>query len=121
MRLQALFTFLLITLSASAQTWTVETVPNVKVQSNKFVTDPDGVLQPAAVSAIDGQLLELEAKTTAQVAVVVLNSIGTDDIFDFAQRLFTLWGIGQSSNDNGLLVLMVMDQRTVRFHTGQGL
>src|SRR5690606_559921 len=40
---------------------------------------------------------------------------------DFAQRLFRYWGIGRASNDNGLLILFIKDQRTIRFHTGYGI
>ncbi|MBL7851405.1 MAG: TPM domain-containing protein [Cyclobacteriaceae bacterium] len=103
------------------QTYTVESVPNVKVAENRLVSDPEKILNEATVARLDRQLAELESATTSQVAVVVLPSIGTQDIFQFAQELFVHWGIGQASNDNGLLILLVMDQRTVRFHTGHGL
>lgn len=105
----------------AAQTYTVETVPNTKLVNNSYVSNPDTILNEATVSAINKKLSDLEAKTTVQVAVVVIKSIGDADIFDFAQRLFNTWGIGKSGKDNGLLVLMVLDKRTVRFHTGYGL
>lgn len=101
--------------------YTVQDVPNVKVQYNRLVSDPENILKPETVAQLDQQLAALESSSTAQVAVVILPSIGSADIFQFAQELFTAWGIGQASNDNGLLILLVMDQRTVRFHTGQGL
>ena len=104
-----------------AQTYTVETVPNVKVQSNNYVSNPDGILRVETVAEIDQKLRDLESRTSAQVTVVVIKSIGSRDIFNFSQELFTLWGIGSAARDNGLLVLLVLDQRTVRFHTGQGL
>jgi uncharacterized protein len=70
---------------------------------------------------INRLLSELETKATAQVAVVMLPSIGSEEHIDFAQRLFDYWGIGQASNDNGLLILFILDQRTIRFHTGYGV
>jgi len=73
------------------------------------------------VNQIDGILEDLERKTTVQVAVVVQNSIGTADVFDFSQRLFTKWGIGQAGKDNGLLVMMVFETHDIRLHTGHGL
>ena len=119
------YIFFLIILSTAApaqtQVYTVETVPNVKVDSNNLVSNPDGILRLETVRKMDAQLKALEASTTAQVAVVAINSIGDQDIFNFAQELFTKWGIGQKSNDNGLLILLVLDQKTVRFHTGKGL
>src|SRR5258706_10153880 len=95
---------------AHSQSYTVETVPNVKLVNNSYVSNPDSILSDAAVSQINSKLKDLEAKTTVQVAVVVIKSIGTDDIFDFAQRLYDSWGIGQSAKSNGLLILLVVDQ-----------
>ena len=66
-------------------------------------------------------LQNLEAKNKAEIAVVVLNSIGDNDIFDFGVELFERWGIGKKRSDNGLLILFVLDQRKIRFETGYGL
>ena len=122
MRLSALFFLLIIAVSvARAQSYTVETVPNIKLINNGYVSNPDKLLSDQAVVEINLLLDSLEKKTSAQVAVVMLNSIGDDDIFEFAQSLFVKWGIGKSGNDNGLLILFVQDKKTVRFHTGYGL
>jgi uncharacterized protein len=104
-----------------AQIYTVETVPNTKQIDNSYVSNPDKLLSDHAVAQINMLLDSLERKTTAQVAVVMLNSIGDADVFDFAQSLFVKWGIGQKGKDNGLLILYVQDKRTVRFHTGFGV
>jgi uncharacterized protein len=116
-----LLLLLICSFHATAQSYTVKTVPNNKLINNSYVSNPDGLLSEGAVSQINLMLDSLEKKTTAQVAVVMLNSIGEADIFEFAQSLFVEWGIGKSGNDNGLLILYVQDQRTVRFHTGFGL
>lgn len=104
-----------------AQVYTVQTVPNTKVSANKLVTNPNGILSSSAEEKLNAMLDSLEKKTTSQVAVVMLNSIGEADEFDFAQELFTTWKIGQASNDNGLLILFVSDRHVIRFHTGYGL
>lgn len=101
--------------------YTVENLPNPRADHNGYVSDPDGLLQDTTVAAIDRLLRQLEDSTSIQVAVVAVRSIGDADIFDFSQRLFNTWGIGQARSNNGLLVLLVTDQRTVRFHTGQGI
>src|SRR6188768_2722830 len=113
---------LLLSVTLHAQTvYTVETIPNVKLINNSYVSNPDAILTDATVGRIDFKLAQLEKETTVQVAVVAVRSIGDADIFNFAQQLFTLWGIGKAKKDNGLLILLVVDQRTVRFHTGYGL
>ncbi len=108
-------------LLTAAQVYTVESVPNTKIQSNSYVSNPDGLITQSTVIQLDQLLIALEQQTTAQVAVVMLHSIGDQTDFDFAQALFEKWGIGGASKDNGLLILFIEDQRTVRFHTGFGL
>ena len=56
----------------------------------------------------------------AKVAVVVVNSIGDAVPHDLGVDLFNKWGIGRAQKDNGLLVLLVMDQRSIEFITGKG-
>jgi len=107
--------------SAFSQAYTVDTVPNVKLQTNSYVSNPNGLISESTLNQIDQKLASLEQSTTAQVSVVMLNSIGDEDITDFAQSLFVKWGIGQATKDNGLLILFVQDQKTIRFHTGFGL
>src|SRR5690349_4075607 len=121
--MKVFFIFLITTFSgvALSQTYTVETVPNTKLVSNSYVSNPDNLLSASTVDQINQQLKILEDSSTAQVAVVMLTSIGDADVFDFAQQLFRTWGLGQADKDNGLLILYVQDQRIIRFHTGFGI
>ncbi len=106
----------------SAAAYTVETVPNVHVASAaRYTSDPSGILSAQARDTIDAICARLERETGIETAVVLLPSIGQDTPFDFAQNLFRHWGIGKKKSNNGLLVLLVMDQRRVRFHTGYGI
>jgi uncharacterized protein len=114
-----IITFLFPTLLLAQ--YTVETVPNQKLVTGTYVSNPDNILTQITVQQIDTLLRSLEKRTTVQVAVVVLESIGSADPFDFAQQLFVTWGIGNKENNNGLLVLFVNDKHIIRFHTGDGL
>lgn len=113
----------LLPLLATAQTvYTVESLPNPKDKSGlNYISDPDNILTEAERSQINGMILELENTTTAQVGVAIMNSIGEEVPKEFATALFRLWGIGQAENNNGLLILMVIDQRRMEFETGYGL
>lgn len=110
--------------SINAQTteYTVESVPNVHIQNKmRYVSNPGNILSSQACEQIDQMLADLEKKTSIQVAVAVLPSIGNNDPFDFAQKLFSAWGVGKKKTDNGLVILFVEDQRSIRFQTGYGL
>ncbi|HTJ52453.1 MAG TPA: TPM domain-containing protein [Cyclobacteriaceae bacterium] len=112
--------FLVLSFVTQAQT-TIENLPNQKLINGSYVSNPDHILSDDAVIQIDTLLKSLETKTSVQVAVVAVESIGDADVFDFAQQLFKTWGIGAKDKDNGLLLLLVKGNHTVRFHTGYGL
>lgn len=100
----------------------VDDVPNVRLTDvRRYVSDPTSILSPAATDTIDAILGRLEKSTGIETAVVILPSIGENDIFEFSTSLFRKWGIGKKKSDNGLLILFVMDQHKVRFATGYGI
>lgn len=100
----------------------VDDVPNVRLTDvRRYVSDPTSILSPAATDTINAILGRLEKSTGIETAVVMLPSIGENDIFDFSTSLFRKWGIGKKKSDNGLLILFVMDQHKVRFSTGYGI
>lgn len=113
---------MLSTLPLQAREYTVESVPNVQVGDHKqYVTDPNNYLDNESKDKINAMLAQLRDSNSVEAAVVILPSIGNEDIDNFATELFTHWGIGKSDNDNGLLIIAVMDQRQIVFRTGYGI
>ena len=108
--------------AARQQYDSVDEVPEIKGPSmDNFVCDPDGYLTEQQRGALDNELRSLRNRTTAEMAVVILPSIGDNDIFDFAHDLASKWGIGGSEKSNGILLLMVMQSRQIRIQTGYGV
>lgn len=125
-RLIGLVLFLLVaTLSFATgeeKQYTLQDVPNVRLNdARQYVSDPSHILSGSARDTINAVLARLEESTDIETAVVMLPSIGEEDIFNFAHELFRQWGIGKKKNNNGLLILFVADQRKVRFTVGYGL
>jgi len=111
------FSFLL-----QARIWTVQTVPNTKLEDARaYTSNPDGLLDAASQSEINNLLAQAETNLTAEIVVVALKSTGDIPLKPFATELFNVWGIGKSSKDNGLLILFVEDQKKVTFETGYGM
>ena len=105
-----------------AGSYTPQTVPNVHLQNrNLFVSDPDGFISDDVQANVDLQLRALMDSTTLEPAFVVIESAGDIDIETFSQQLFSEWGIGKADKDNGVLVIIIMDQRKARIHTGYGV
>lgn len=110
------------TAAAETKQYTIDDVPNVRLSDvRQYVTDPSAILSATARDSINAILGRLEKSTGIETAVVMLPSIGNEDIFDFGHELFRKWGIGKKKSDNGLLILFVMDQKKVRFTTGYGI
>lgn len=110
------------TAAAETKQYTIDDVPNVRLSdARQYVTDPTAILSTAARDSINAILGRLEKSTGIETAVVMLPSIGDEDIFEFGHELFRKWGIGKKKSDNGLLILFVMDQKKVRFTTGYGI
>ena len=110
------------TAAAETKQYTIDDVPTVRLSDvRQYVTDPSAILSATARDSINAILGRLEKSTGIETAVVMLPSIGEEDIFDFGHELFRKWGIGKKKSDNGLLILFVMDQKKVRFTTGYGI
>lgn len=117
-----LFLCLFFSVQAQEKIYTVDNIPKVHLQNKmRYVCNPEGILSEAATDSIDRMLYTLEKKTGIQTVIAVLPSIGEADCFDFSHQLLNKWGVGKKGKDNGLVILLVTDQRCIQFYTGYGL
>lgn len=117
----ALFLCLLVTLQAQ-KVYTTRNLPKVHLQDRtRYVCNPEGILSAAATDSIDRMLYALEQQTGIETVVAVVPSIGEEECFDFSHRLLNEWGVGKKEKNNGLVILLVTDQRCIQFYTGYGL
>lgn len=87
-------------------------VPNVNVSNRyKFVSDPAGYLDAATLEKVNKRLWDLRQQTSVEPAVVIVPSIGDMTVEDFTRKLFDSWKIGKSDKDNGLLFLLVPEDK----------
>lgn len=116
-----LFLSLLISLQAQ-EVYTTKNIPKVHLQDKtRYVCNPAGILSAAACDSIDRMLYALEQQTGIETVVAVVPSIGQEDCFDFSHQLLNDWGVGKKDKNNGLVILLVTDQRCIQFYTGYGL
>ena len=116
-----LFFLLLVNYTIFGQVYTVNTVPNPKTTNNSWVSDPDNLIFSEVEKLLNDKISIIEQKSSCEIALVVLKSIGKDNPADFSVNLFNYWKVGKAGKNNGLLILIVMDQRRVEFKTGYGL
>ncbi len=117
-----LFIFCSLAAFATGTEYTVESIPTpITANAREFVSNPDGILKTETVQKMNEMIYALQTETGAEIAVAVVNSIGQADHVTFAEQLFDAWKIGNAKQDNGLLLLFVLDQRKIKFETGYGM
>lgn len=90
-------------------------------QGGKFVLDQANILSGAQEDALNRQLSNLQVKNGCEFAVVTIDSTGGIRSREYALRLFQSWKIGQASQNNGTLFLVVDKERKLEFMTGEGV
>ncbi|MDD9817493.1 MAG: TPM domain-containing protein [Gammaproteobacteria bacterium] len=90
-----------------------------------YVNDYAGVLKQQEVAAIRKMFQELKSTKGVEAVAVTINSIsgyGTGDVAieSFATNLFNTWGIGHKERNDGILILVAIQDRKVRIELGKG-
>ena len=86
-----------------------------------YVTDDADILSAREELSLDRYLGKIERELGTQFAVVTIATASPKTIEDVAVELFQKWGIGGAKADEGLLLLVAVNDRKVRFEVGYGL
>ncbi|MFD2863341.1 TPM domain-containing protein [Mucilaginibacter antarcticus] len=90
-------------------------------KSNTLVTDYTNTLTSEQKQALENKLVAFGDSSSTQIAVVIIHSIGQYDVNDYAQKLGRAWGVGQKDKNNGIVVLVALDDRQLSIQTGYGV
>lgn len=85
------------------------------------VNDNAGILSEQARQSLSEQLKAHEERTGNQVVVLTTPSLQGESIEDYANQVFNEWKLGQQGQDNGILIVVVPDERRMRIEVGYGL
>lgn len=85
------------------------------------VVDYAGVIDASTETAITAKLAAFEKKSSDQVVVATIPSLQGAPLEEYANRLFRHWKLGQAGEDNGVLLVVAVDDRKVRIEVGYGL
>ena len=84
------------------------------------VTDLTGTLSAAQREALDAKLRDWEARTTNQLAVLIVPTTAPESIEEYSIRVADAWKIGQKGKDNGAIFLVAKDDKRMRIEVGYG-
>jgi uncharacterized protein len=84
------------------------------------VTDLTQTLSAADKAALEAKLADWEARTTNQLAVLIVPTTQPEPIEAYSLRVAEKWQIGRKGHDNGALFLVAKDDRKMRIEVGYG-
>lgn len=86
------------------------------------VVDLAGIIDANFEAGLNRYLLELEQKTTAQMVVLTVRDLEGEDIFDTSLHIaHDKWKLGQKGKDNGVLLMISLNDRKYWTQVGYGL
>lgn len=89
--------------------------------SNFFVNDYADILSDETEQEIQRVAVALQNETTAQVCVLTIDSLDGKDISEYSVEVFRDWGIGNAEKNNGVLILVSLNDREMWVTTGYGV
>ncbi len=85
------------------------------------VVDQANVISPATKDQLTEILTNIENTTTDQIVIVTLPTLDGNSIEDYGYKLARHWGIGQKDKDNGAIIIVDVNERSIRIEVGYGL
>ncbi|MFN3323743.1 MAG: TPM domain-containing protein [Bryobacteraceae bacterium] len=86
-----------------------------------YVSDFSRIIDPRTRAEIEQYCTQLEAATGVELAIVTIPTLQGEPVEEVANILFGKWGIGKKGKDEGLLFLLVTQDRVSRLEVGYGL
>ncbi len=112
-----ILTVLLISISLTTNALALE-VPSKPIGR---ISDYTNTLKTNEIQKLEQTLAQIERETTNQIAVVLIPTLAGDNLEDYSIRLADKWKIGQKGKDNGVILLIVKQDRKIRIEVGYGL
>ncbi len=110
------FLLLVLTLALTPNTYAFD-VP----LADGFVTDSAGILSADQERSLEVDLQNYRGETSNEIAVFIVNSLEGEAISDVAVEIGREWGVGSAERNNGLLLLIAIEDRKLFIATGYGL
>ncbi|MDE0490729.1 TPM domain-containing protein, partial [Psychrobacter sp. A3] len=92
-----------------------------KLILNSPVVDQANILNPQEKQRLEAQLKSIYQQGLAQAAVVIVPTTNGLPIFDYALQVAEKWQLGDQDIDDGLLMVVAVNDRNMYILTGYGL
>ncbi|MBS4028404.1 MAG: TPM domain-containing protein [Ignavibacteriales bacterium] len=111
------FLILIFIFSVTASYGEKENIPTLP----RYVTDQCNLLSQTERERLEIQLQQYEEQSSNQIVVLIVPTIGEGSVEDYSIQVVEKNKIGKKGKDNGVLLLIVKEQRMMRIEVGYGL
>lgn len=91
----------------------------------RLVNDFAHLLSSDEVNNLERRLEDYANSSSTQISIVTMSNLGGHDISEYSVHVFNDWGLGQASKNNGVLILVALDdgygKRKAWITVGNGL
>ena len=95
---------------------------DISEKPESWVSDYAGVLSGPQKAALIEMLSALEQRSSNQIYIAIFNKLPPNYYLeDSAVKLFDKWNPGLEKQDNGLLIVVFIQDRKIRIEVGYGL
>ena len=95
---------------------------NIPDKPESWVNDDVGVLSNSEKNVLIEMLNGLEQRSSNQIFIAIFNKLPENYYLeDYAVKLFEKWRPGLEKQDNGILILIFVQDRKIRIEVGYGL
>lgn len=84
------------------------------------VTDLTDTLDAGQRAALEQKLQAFEAKKGSQLALLIVPTTGDDTIEQYGMRVVEQWKLGRKKVDDGALLIVARNDRSLRIEVGYG-
>ena len=87
----------------------------------RLVNDYAKVLDAYDAEQLERRLIALDDSTSNQIVVLTVPSLNGEIIEEVANKTFRDWGIGNKKTNNGVLIMIALQDKKIRIEVGYGL
>ena len=97
--------------------WAQQALPRI----DSLLTDEAGVLSMAERTELGQRLTDIERRLGSQVLVLTVSTTAPESIEQYSMRVVEITPAGRKGIDDGVLILLAMNDRRMRIEVGYGL
>ena len=116
-----IISFIIIFIIIILNILSVKSFALVEPTTDFYVADYANLLNSDVKNYIISTNKSLNSQTGAQIVVATVDNLGGEDIEQYSTELFRKFGIGDKTKNNGVLILLALQERKCRIEVGYGL